>query len=80
MRLELKIPKEIENSFLIGSQVEHDLANQEEVYAILVMDATVPQQTLVHDLLFPLLEEFKDVVPNEILIGLPPIRIIQHWH
>ena len=78
MKSELKIPKEIGNSFLIGSQVEHALANQDEIYAILVMDATVPQQAPVYDLLLPLLEEFKDVVPDEIPIGLPPMRNIQH--
>ena len=32
----------------------------------------------VHDLFLPLLEEFKDVVPDEIPIGLPPMRNIQH--
>ena len=42
------------------------------------MDVAIPQQAPVHDLLLPLLEEFKDVVPNEIPIGLPPMRNIQH--
>ena len=63
------------NYFLIGTQV---LANQDEIYAILVMDGTTPQQAPIHDLLFPLLEEFKDMVPNEIPIRLPPMRNIQH--
>ena len=43
MKPELKIPKEIGNSFLTGSQVEHALTNQDEIFAILVMDATIPQ-------------------------------------
>ena len=42
------------------------------------MDVVIPQQAPVHDLLLPLLEEFKDVVPNEIPIGLTPMRNIQH--
>ena len=77
MKPERKIPKEIGNSFLTGSQLEHGLANQDKIYAILVMDVAIPQQA-VHDLLLSLLEEFKDMVPNEIPIGLPPMRSIQH--
>ena len=54
------------------------MANQNEIYAILVIDATIPQQAPVHDLLLPLLEEFKYMVPNEIPIRLPPMRNIYH--
>ena len=32
----------------------------------------------MYELLLPLLEEFKDVTPDDIQIGLPPIRNIQH--
>ena len=53
------------------------MANQYEIYVILVMDVVIPQQ-VVHELLLPLLEEFKDVVLDEIYIGLPPMRNIQH--
>ena len=74
----MKIPKDNGNSFLTGSQVKNALANQDQIYAILVMDAAIPQQAPVHDLFLPLLEEFKDVVPDEIPIGLPPMRNIQH--
>ena len=42
------------------------------------MVTTIPKQALVHDLLFPLLEEFKEVIPYEIPIGLPSMRNIQH--
>ena len=42
MKPELKIPKEIGNSFFTSSQVEHALANQDEIYAIFVMDAAIP--------------------------------------
>ena len=42
------------------------------------MDVAIPQQAHVHDLLLPLLEEFKDEVLDEIPIGLLPMRNIQH--
>ena len=42
------------------------------------MDATVPQQAPNHDLLLPLLDEFKDVILDEIPIGFPPMRNIQY--
>ena len=47
-----------------------------EIYALLIMDATPIQSIPYHELLIPL--EFKDVIPNEIPSGLPPLRNIQH--
>ena len=42
------------------------------------MDTSATQQAPCHEFLLPLLEEFKDVIPNEIPIGLPPMRNIRH--
>ncbi|RVW33707.1 hypothetical protein CK203_115486 [Vitis vinifera] len=74
----VKDSKVVGNYFLKGSQLKKVLTKQDEIYALLVMDAYATQQAPCHELLLPLLEEFKDMMPDEILIGLPPMRNIQH--
>ena len=68
----------IEKSFLKGSQVEKAFNKPNEINALFVMDATPTQLAPCHELLVPLLEEFKDVIHDEISSGLPPLRNIQH--
>ena len=74
----VKDSKVVGNYFLTGSQLKKVLTKQDEIYALLVMDAYSTQQAPCHELFLPLLEEFKDMIPDEILIGLPPMRNIQH--
>ena len=66
------------NSLLTGSQLEKIMANHESFYALFVVDAAATNPTPFHELVLPLLEEFSDVVPHEIPIGLPPRGNIQH--
>ncbi|KAL6337994.1 hypothetical protein AAG906_007797 [Vitis piasezkii] len=78
LKPKVKDSKVVGNYFLTGSQLKKVLTKQDEIYALLVMDAYSTQQAPCHELLLPLLEEFKDMIPDEILIGLPPMRNIQH--
>ncbi|KAL5582656.1 hypothetical protein UlMin_015098 [Ulmus minor] len=66
-----------EQVFLTGSQVEHVLSKNEDVFVLLAKE----EYEMIGELpnpAQPLLKEFEDLIPEEILSGLPPLRGIQH--
>ncbi|KAK9144917.1 hypothetical protein Sjap_004820 [Stephania japonica] len=81
-----KTAKVEERSFLIMTQTEHEM--DEAVKESQVVHALVLRQILVGNekesvseipgQVQPLLEEFAEIVPDELLDGLPPMRDIQH--
>ena len=78
LKLEAKDSKVVGNSFLACLQLAQVLTKQYEIHALLVMDAMATQEAPCHELLLPLLEELKDEIPDDIPIGLSPVRNIQH--
>ncbi|GJZ12883.1 hypothetical protein Tco_0548113 [Tanacetum coccineum] len=69
--------KEAKNQFLSRVEFMAEIPKTVDVFALVVMESnqdefTIPQQVI------PILEEFADVVPEELPSGLPPVRDIQH--
>lgn len=55
LKPEVKDSMKVGNSFLTGSQLKQVLTEQDEIIALLVMDATPTHQTPCHEFLLPLL-------------------------
>ena len=71
---ELKDSKEVGSSFLIGSQLEHALTNQDEVFA------TTTQQAPYHEFLLPLLEESYLINFMELMVLSKLLRRLMTMH
>ena len=69
-------PKE-KNSLLSKSELEKEIRVSLDVMALVVVEETESEKEIPKEVK-PILEEFFDVVPEEIPHGLPPMRDIQH--
>ncbi|XP_076900242.1 uncharacterized protein LOC143554355 [Bidens hawaiensis] len=63
-------------NLLTISQFEDELVEADNVFVLI--GKPVPEEFEISEAMIPLLEEFSDVFPNELLDGLPPLRDIQH--
>nr|CAD1820507.1 unnamed protein product [Ananas comosus var. bracteatus] len=54
-----------------------ELSRTSEAYALLLVEENKLENT-IPPIIVPLIHEFKDVIPEEIPPGLPPMREIQH--
>nr|KAJ0218923.1 hypothetical protein LSAT_V11C300143610 [Lactuca sativa] len=63
-------------TLLTLSQFEDELEAEGEIFVLLGKE--VAKEVEIPEAMVPLLKEFADVFPNELLDGLPPLRDIQH--
>ena len=68
---------EEKNSLLSKSELEKEIRASSDVMALVVVKETKSEKEIPKEA-YPILEEFIDVVPEEIPHGLPPMRDIQH--
>nr|CAD1832771.1 unnamed protein product [Ananas comosus var. bracteatus] len=57
--------------------IDGELSISSEAYALLLVEENKIENT-IPPIIVPLIHEFKDVIPEEIPTGLPPMREIQH--
>ncbi|GJR03706.1 putative CCCH-type zinc finger family protein [Tanacetum coccineum] len=78
--LMLNKPKELVNkptsTLLTLSQFQDELVFGGDVFVLIGKE--VAKDSEIPEAMIPLLEEFSDVFPDELLDGLPPLRDIQH--
>ncbi|KAJ0735706.1 putative nucleotidyltransferase, Ribonuclease H [Helianthus annuus] len=63
-------------TLLTISQFQDELEDTDSVFVLI--GKAVPEEVEIPEAMVPLLEEFSDVFPVELLDGLPPLRDIQH--
>ena len=68
---------EEKNYLLSKSELETEIRAGSYVMALVVVEETKSEKEIPKEV-EPILEEFVDVVPEEIPHGLPPMRDIQH--
>ncbi|GKE72322.1 hypothetical protein Tco_1534363, partial [Tanacetum coccineum] len=59
-----------------GGEFEDELEMGDDVFVLIGKE--VAEDSKIPEAMIPLLEEFLDVFPDELLDGLPPLRDIQH--
>ncbi|XP_056167648.1 uncharacterized protein LOC115661510 [Syzygium oleosum] len=69
--------KEVKNNLLSRSEFQEEAVNASGLFAIVVMERNYDSPEIPTQIM-PLLEEFADVVPEEMPPGLPPMRDIQY--
>lgn len=65
------------NSYFSKSQFIQVMEESSDVFALLLLEENTVQDD-ISPLLRPLMEEFRDVMSDEIPLRLPPMRGIQH--
>ena len=60
------------------STFSHELRDGELVYALVAMPSANPSTVTIEPAIASLLSEFDDVFPQELPLGLPPLREMQH--
>jgi hypothetical protein len=55
-----------------------EVKNTREIIALVTEGTTSPSSQEILEPLPPMLEEFRDIMPNEMPEGLPPRRDIKH--
>lgn len=63
-------------NFLTMAEFMEEIQEETYVYALVVQEQNVG--SLIPQQLDPLMEEFSDVIPEELPRGLPPMRDVQH--
>src|SRR5436189_1552376 len=64
--------------FLSETRVERKIRSEKPVFLLYVQEAQSGEKAnSLHSKVRTLLEEFKDVFPEDLLPGLPPIRVIE---
>ena len=74
---EISAPKKEVSAFISFRECRYELDNGGHVLALMVVEEN-EQHTETPNIMQPILEEFQDVIPEEIPHGLPPLRDIQH--
>ncbi|KAL3726789.1 hypothetical protein ACJRO7_031655 [Eucalyptus globulus] len=67
-----------ENLFLSETRVERAISKQKNVFALLVVEKKSEIERPIHPKMHCLLKEFAYVFPEDLPLGLPPIRGIEH--
>ncbi|GJZ52252.1 reverse transcriptase domain-containing protein [Tanacetum coccineum] len=70
--------KEKDVSFISGACIEKQMFESQMGYVLVVMEESRSRIVEHNPLVRTILEDFKDVIPNEIPTGLPPMREVQH--
>nr|GEX80559.1 hypothetical protein [Tanacetum cinerariifolium] len=70
--------KEKDVSFISSACIEKQMFESQIGYVLVVMEESRSRIVEHNPLARTILEDFKDVIPNEIPTGLPPMREIQH--
>ncbi|XP_024027727.1 uncharacterized protein LOC112093469 [Morus notabilis] len=70
--------KKESNLFLIGSQTLESISKGNTPAILLVVKTNDLVYSEIPELIRPLLEEFSNIVPEEIPDGMPPMKNIQH--
>ncbi|GJU59575.1 putative CCCH-type zinc finger family protein [Tanacetum coccineum] len=80
LRPETLLPcvKEKDVSFILGACIKKKMFESQMGYVLVVMKESRSRIMKHNPLVRTILEDFKDVIPNKIPTGLPPMREIQH--
>lgn len=73
----LDLRKEARNQFLSRAEFIVEAHEANNVFALVMVEANEGSANIPHQVK-PILEKFKDVIPDELPSGLPPMRDIQH--
>jgi len=74
---EISAPKKEVSAFISYRECRYELDKGGHVLALMVVEEN-EQHKETPKIMQPILEEFQDVIPEEIPHGLPPLRDIQH--
>nr|GFA15132.1 Gag-Pol polyprotein, putative [Tanacetum cinerariifolium] len=74
----LPCAKEKDVSFISGACIEKKMFESQMGYVMVVMEESRSRIVEHNPLVRTILEDFKDVIPNKIPTGLPPMREVQH--
>jgi hypothetical protein len=79
-RMEMKSKPALKDSNFILSKSEFTKIFEESqiAFALLVKEVKGDRSTLIPGPVVPLLEQFQNLIPDEIPAGLPPMRSVQH--
>nr|GEW06827.1 hypothetical protein [Tanacetum cinerariifolium] len=78
-KLLLPCIKEKDISFILGVCIEKQMFESQMGYVLVVMEESRSQIMEHNPLVRTILKDIKDVIPNEILTGLPPMIEVQHF-
>jgi hypothetical protein len=79
-RMKIKSKSSLKDSTFILSKSEFTeiLEESQIAFALVVKEVNGDKSTLISGPMVPLLEQFQNLVPDEIPVGLPPMRSVQH--
>jgi len=68
-----------ESLYLSETRIKRVISKSKTLFALLVVESNTSKEVKpLHNLAQLLLKECKDVFPNDLLLGLPPLREIEH--
>jgi len=74
----IKIQGEINNEPISAQQLKKEIRKGGEAFVAVLNEGKVGLKTEIHPLVKPIVEEFKDLFPENLPRGLPPTRDVDH--